>query len=163
MAITGISADLLVQAAKQKKNKTEETGAFAQFLQAETAGGQVTTASSTALPSVSGVQASDGRKQVLDANGKSLWADEQQSTSDADIEEFLKFASMSPAEKIRYLTLKEKGLTEESLKALPPEEQKKIEQEIADAIERKIKEAAGINGGSEQAATDAAGNLAGAA
>lgn len=164
MSITGISAELLVQAAKQKKNKTEEATGFAQFLQAETAGGQATNSTSSPTAAVSGVKASEGRKQVLDAHGKSLWADEQQqSTSDADIEEFLKFASMTPAEKIRYLMLKEKGLTEESLAALPPAEREKIEKEIADAIERKVKESAGIYGGPEQATTDAAGNLAGAA
>jgi hypothetical protein len=48
-------------------------------------------------------------------------------------DEFLKFAKMTPAEKIRASVLESMGLTEEALATLPPE--------IRDAIEEKIKEA----------------------
>ncbi|MDB6063271.1 MAG: hypothetical protein JWM78_3374 [Verrucomicrobiaceae bacterium] len=48
--------------------------------------------------------------------------------------EFQKYMEMTPAEKIRYNTLSQMGLTEDDLKALPPEQQEKIENTIAERI-----------------------------
>lgn len=52
--------------------------------------------------------------------------------------EFLKFAKMSPAERIRAAYLKEHGLSEESLASLPKEEREKIEEEIKKLIKTKL-------------------------
>ncbi|HAX91945.1 MAG TPA: hypothetical protein DCY07_07040 [Rhodospirillaceae bacterium] len=52
--------------------------------------------------------------------------------------EFLKFAKMSPAERLRAAFLEEHGLTEESLAQLPKEERMKIEEEIKKLIKTKL-------------------------
>ena len=53
-------------------------------------------------------------------------------------EEFLKYAKMSPVERIRYDYLKSQGLDEESLAALPAELRKAIEEEIKKLIKEKL-------------------------
>lgn len=58
------------------------------------------------------------------------------------VEEFLKWAQMSPAEQIRARYLEEEGLSEDSLDALPPEERARIETEIENRIESEIRTAA---------------------
>lgn len=58
------------------------------------------------------------------------------------VDEFLKFARMSPAEQVRAMYLEEQGMTEDSLKALPPEERTRIENEIANRIEHEVRTAA---------------------
>lgn len=52
--------------------------------------------------------------------------------------EFLKFAKMSPAERIRAAYLKEHGLTEDDLTKLPKEEREKIEEAIKQLIKKKL-------------------------
>lgn len=52
--------------------------------------------------------------------------------------EFMDFMSKTPAERMRIQILHSMGLTEESLKALPPEKQAAIEKEIADIIKEKM-------------------------
>jgi len=54
------------------------------------------------------------------------------------VDKFMKYQEMSQAEKIRASYLASKGLTEEELANLSPEEQKKIEEEILDAMKRKL-------------------------
>lgn len=51
---------------------------------------------------------------------------------------FMEYQSMSMAEKIRASYLAQKGLTEEDLANLPPEALRKIEDDIKDAIKRKL-------------------------
>jgi len=58
------------------------------------------------------------------------------------VDEFLKFARMSPAEQVRAMYLEEQGMTEDALKALPPEERARIENEIANRIEHEVRTAA---------------------
>ncbi len=53
-------------------------------------------------------------------------------------DEFLKFAKMTPAEKIRARILGDKDLTEEALAALPPEERAAIEDKIKETIMRSL-------------------------
>ena len=52
--------------------------------------------------------------------------------------EFVKFAKMTPAERIRAAYLKEHGLTEDDLTKLPKEEREKVEQEIKKLIKTKL-------------------------
>jgi hypothetical protein len=54
------------------------------------------------------------------------------------LDEFTKWANMSPAEKIRAQYLEENNLTEDSLKALPSAEQKAINDQIAAEIKQKL-------------------------
>ncbi|MGV1870473.1 hypothetical protein [Agrobacterium rosae] len=78
----------------------------------------------------------------IDAKIEPQTIEEQQKTLDIQskelADEFLKFAEMTPAEKIRARALGEMDLTEEKLAALPPEERAAIEDKIAKAIERAL-------------------------
>ena len=58
------------------------------------------------------------------------------------VDEFLKWAQMSPAEQVRARYLEEEGLTEESLDALPPEERARIETEIENRMKSEFRTAA---------------------
>jgi len=53
-------------------------------------------------------------------------------------DEFLKYAAMSPAEKMRANMLASLGVTEEELKAMSPEERAKIEQKLKDMIKQQV-------------------------
>lgn len=132
MAISSIASDRVTGVEKHKAPTSQDSGMFAQLVQAETA----------ALGKGSVQDAFTPTK--TSARDSAAWAHAQESHADEDIEAFLAFASLTPEQKIRYLILQEKELTEEELAALPLEERKKIEQEIADAIERKVQEAAGV-------------------
>jgi hypothetical protein len=60
-------------------------------------------------------------------------------TSSADLlSEFAKLANMTPAEKIRDQYLKEHNLTEEQFSQLSPDEQKAINDQIADEIKQQL-------------------------
>ncbi len=125
---------------KERKAATEQTvGGFAEMMAKEMS--QPTAPSKTE----DSTQAAKGKE-------------EKKAMSDADIEEFLAFAQMSPAEKIRYLILKEKGLTEEELAELPENEREKLEQEIAAAIKRKVEGAAGFEGAADAGQSGAGGS-----
>lgn len=54
------------------------------------------------------------------------------------VDKFMKYQEMTQPEKIRASYLASKGLTEEDLANLSPEEQQKIEEEILDAMKRKL-------------------------
>jgi len=70
--------------------------------------------------------------------------------SDTQVE-FKKLAEMSPAERIRYNFLKSKGLDEQALQAMPPEQRQSIEKEIAQAIKTQL----GADPASQTAGSDA--------
>jgi hypothetical protein len=57
---------------------------------------------------------------------------------DAAAEEFLKFAKMSPAEKIRYAYLQEHGLSEDDLKGMSAADREAIEAEIRQQIRQSV-------------------------
>jgi hypothetical protein len=63
-------------------------------------------------------------------------------------QEFLDFAKMTPAEKIRYLYLQEHGLTEDDLKKMSPADraavEEKIRAEIKEAAERDTEKKTGV-------------------
>ncbi len=54
-------------------------------------------------------------------------------------EEFLAYARMGPIERMRANILKEKGLSEDDVAALPQEERLKLEEEIKNEIKEKLK------------------------
>jgi len=72
------------------------------------------------------------------------------SATSSATDEFQKYMQMSPAEKIRYNMLQQMGLTEDSLKALPPQQQGQIEAEIANRIKEQLgaNATASVNGSS---------------
>ena len=53
-------------------------------------------------------------------------------------EDFLKYAAMTPAEKMRASMLAKLGVTEEELKAMSPEERAKVEQKLKDMIKQEV-------------------------
>lgn len=53
-------------------------------------------------------------------------------------DEFLKYQSMTPAEKMRAMMLAKLGVTEEQVKAMSPEERAKIEQKLKDMIKQQV-------------------------
>ncbi|CAA2099670.1 hypothetical protein MBUL_00270 [Methylobacterium bullatum] len=55
-------------------------------------------------------------------------------------DDFLKYAKMTPAEKIREQILTKMGLTEEALAAMPQKELEKINQAIKEKIEELVKQ-----------------------
>ena len=57
----------------------------------------------------------------------------------AALEAFKAYMAMTPAEKMRDSILKEIGMTEEEIEALPPEQQKAVEEEIALRMEERAK------------------------
>jgi hypothetical protein len=61
-------------------------------------------------------------------------------------DEFLKFQSKSPAEKMRAMMLAKLGVTEEQLKAMPPEERKKIEDKLKDMVKEQVQNDIGKKG-----------------
>ena len=62
----------------------------------------------------------------------------QTSTASAPVEEFLHYARMSPAERIRDAVLKELGLTEDDLKNMDATARAKAEEAIRNKIKEKI-------------------------
>ncbi|EJL55848.1 hypothetical protein PMI09_02014 [Rhizobium sp. CF122] len=52
--------------------------------------------------------------------------------------EFTDLANMTPAERIRAQILERLGLTEDDLKAMPPEEREAIEKQISDELKRQL-------------------------
>jgi hypothetical protein len=72
-------------------------------------------------------------------------------------DEFQKYVEMSPAEKIRYNMLQDLGLTEDELKALPPQEQDKIETAIADRIKLQLGVNADASGSPQNSPQQAVG------
>jgi hypothetical protein len=58
------------------------------------------------------------------------------------VQQFLNYAKMSPMERLRANILKSMGLTEDQLKALPPDQQKAVEQKIQQIIQQDMQKKA---------------------
>ncbi|MGN6777135.1 hypothetical protein [Rhizobium sp.] len=71
------------------------------------------------------------------ADGSSSASSSGQSDQDI-LEEFAKWANMTPSQKIRAQYLEAHGLTEDSFKSLPADEQNAINDQIADEIKQKL-------------------------
>ena len=85
------------------------------------------------------------------ASESSSTSSTEQSNQDI-LDEFAKWANMSPAEKIRAQYLDAHGLTEDSFKSLSADDQKAINDQIADEIKQKL----GANNGDDDKETDGA-------
>jgi hypothetical protein len=53
-------------------------------------------------------------------------------------DEFLKFQAMTPAQKMRAMMLAKLGLTEDDVKAMSPEDRKKVEDKLKDMIKQQV-------------------------
>ncbi len=53
-------------------------------------------------------------------------------------DEFEKFQAMTPAQKMRAMMLAKLGLTEEQVKAMSPEERKKVEDKLKDMVKQSV-------------------------
>lgn len=69
-------------------------------------------------------------------------------SGDDVVQQFMDYMDMSTAEKLRDSMLKELGLTEEELEAMPPEQQKAVEEQLADLIKQRseLQASEGMNG-----------------
>lgn len=84
-------------------------------------------------------QASDSTDDQSDANTSASSSASSGRQSDQDIlDEFAKWANMTPAQKIRAQYLEAHGLTEDSFKALSADDQKAINDQIAAEIKQKL-------------------------
>ncbi len=61
-------------------------------------------------------------------------------------QQFLKYAQMSPMDRMRANILKSMGLTEEDLKNMSPDQQQMIKQKIKDLIEQQVQKNADKQG-----------------
>ena len=59
---------------------------------------------------------------------------------DTAVADFMAYANMTPAQKMRASILGSMGLTEDSLKAMDPKEREKIEAKIKDLIQQKVEQ-----------------------
>ena len=105
--------------------------------------------------SISSSTSDDGSEQdsAAAADGSSSASSSGQSDQDI-LDEFAKWANMTPAQKIRAQYLEAHGLTEDSFKSLPADEQKAINDQIADEIKQKL--GAGNAGSDSDQETDSA-------
>jgi nitric oxide reductase activation protein len=53
-------------------------------------------------------------------------------------QQFQEYASMTPAQRLHAEMLAKLGLTEDQFKALPPAQQQKVEEQIADMIKKQM-------------------------
>lgn len=60
------------------------------------------------------------------------------SAGDAAVKDFMAYAQMTPAQKLRAAILSQMGLKEEDLAKMDPKERKKVEDKIAAIIKEKI-------------------------
>lgn len=65
-------------------------------------------------------------------------AEKARARDEATVKEFSDYMRMTPQQRMRQAILKEMGLTEDDLHALPPEKQEAIEKEIAKRIRMKM-------------------------
>lgn len=61
-------------------------------------------------------------------------------------DEFMKYQAMTPAEKMRAAMLAKLGLTEDDVKAMSPEDRKKVEDKIKDMIKQQVENSDDKNG-----------------
>ncbi|WP_339485530.1 hypothetical protein [Pseudomonas sp. EL_65y_Pfl2_R95] len=79
----------------------------------------------------------------------SMLSESSSGSGSAALDEFKKYMDMTPAEKMRDSILKELGLTEDELDAMPPEQQSAIEEKIVQRIKERSEVA--ISGGGDAA------------
>jgi hypothetical protein len=79
-------------------------------------------------------------------NAKSLKPLPDSSASDSVEKQFLNYAHMNPIDRMRAGILKSMGLTEDSLKSMPADQQKAVEEKIRQLIEQQMQKNADKKG-----------------
>lgn len=87
------------------------------------------------LQTTSGVAADNRSERGGWSNGLGVSENDE---PDKALQEFQAYMSKSPAERMRDSILKEMGLTEEDIKEMPPEQQRAIEEKIAERMRDKV-------------------------
>lgn len=90
--------------------------------------------------SISGIGGAGGIGGIYPTSGSVSGSSLATPPTPAD--EFLEYAKMSPAERIRAAILEELGITEEELEAMPAEAREAMEKQIAEKIKDKLEQAA---------------------
>jgi hypothetical protein len=86
-------------------------------------------------------------KSVSSANEPAPTQPAQETSPGNDVEqEFLKYAHMSPIDRMRANILKSMGLTEDDVKNMPPQQRQAVEQKIKDLIEQQLQKNADKKG-----------------
>ena len=105
------------------------------------------TSSISAYGSLVASMRSGSLKKPLDASETGVAQSASGSLGDSSVEQqFLKYAQMSPMDRMRANILKSMGLSEDDLKNMSPEQQKAVEQKIKDVIEQQFEKNAGKAG-----------------
>lgn len=86
--------------------------------------------------------------------------DSSEATASNAFDDFRKFLNMTPEQRMRMQILASMGLTEEQVQAMPPEQQKKVEDEIKLRIKEQIRQATGIDATNGTAASSTASSSA---
>lgn len=89
---------------------------------------------SLAASTLSKINAATAAKPATSTSSDPLAAGPAKSAKD----EFMDYAQMTPAQKMRAAMLGKLGVTEEELKAMSPEERKKVEDKIKDMIKQQV-------------------------
>jgi hypothetical protein len=89
---------------------------------------------SLALSTLSKINAATATKPPAPAASGPLAAAPVKSAKD----EFLDYAKMTPAQKMRAAMLAKIGVTDEQLKAMSPEDRKKVEDKLRDMIKQQV-------------------------
>lgn len=80
-----------------------------------------------------------GSADALGSSSTAPSANAGKASQDDNVEQkFLDYARMSPAERLRANILKSMHLTEDELKAMPPEKQKAVEEKIEQLIKQQL-------------------------
>ena len=82
---------------------------------------------------------------IADATGSSQAAGDSSSTDTVE-QKFLKYAQMSPMDRLRANILKSMGMSEQDLKNMTPEQRAAVEQKIKVLIEQSFQKNSGIQG-----------------
>lgn len=102
-----------------------------------------------AAPTTSDSSSDGSVGQVGNSSLSALTDTASTSSGKSATDEFKDYMALTPAQKMRYSTLKSMGLTEADLKALPPADKAKVEAKIADVIKKQTEMQASASSGTD--------------
>jgi hypothetical protein len=132
--------------------ETRPFGIVAMMAQALLASGQDPRNAPMQIPSSSGLFGPTTTRpatspSVSDASTASVSGKSKLASKGNDVvQEFLDYAKMDPIARMRASILKSMGLTEDDVKNMSPEQQKAVEQKIAQMIQQELQKNAGKTG-----------------
>lgn len=148
MQISGLSANPLLNLGARP------SASIAQSFALQSSSANISAESAKTLPPVQPIQFSMDMLLALQGEQEPENAIEETKTPTAT-ERFLEEARKSPMERLREQIMKELGISEEDLAALPPDEKRAMEDKIREMIEEKLKQGMRESGA---AGSDSAGD-----